>query len=59
MQSDITGSRCVVHFMSASVVMCVGGYVRCGVKWYVCVGVPPSSASFLREHLCECMNRTT
>ena len=24
----------------------------------MCAGVPPSSASFLREHLCECMNRT-
>ena len=23
----------------------------------MCVGVPPSSASFLREHLCEDMNR--
>jgi len=39
--------------------MCLVWYVRCGVRWYVCVDVPPSSAPSPREHLCECMNRTT
>ena len=41
-----SGLMCVVGFRSTSVVM---WDVRCGVKWEVCVGVSPSSASFLRE----------
>ena len=35
--------------------MCVERYVSCEVRWYVCVGVPPSSVSFLRDY----MDRTT
>ena len=58
-ESGTSGSRCVVRFMSASGVMRVGctWYVGCAVRWYACIGVPPSYASFLREHLCKCIIR--
>ena len=36
--NSTSGSSCVVHFHRTTVVMYVGWYVSCEVRWYVCVG---------------------
>ena len=48
MASGTSGAKCVVRFMSASVVMCVGWNVSCEGRWYVCVGVRALQAQTIR-----------
>lgn len=43
----MTESRCIVQFISVSVVMFVGWHVRYGVRWCMCVGVSQLSASLV------------
>ena len=58
-ESGTSGLRYVVRFTSASGMMCVGWDVGCRMRWYACIGVPPSYASFLREPPCKCINKRT